>query len=236
MKTGGDRAWDAWPCRPAAPPENLRRRCDLRPCPHRGGGAGQRQARVAVAPAWQGRVLTSTTAGERGASYGWINRPLIASGKTLPHMTPYGGEDRLWLGPEGGQFSIFFKKGDPFEFKHWQTPAALDTEAWTVAAKDATKVSVARAMRLTNHAGTTFDLRVERTGAVARSRQRGRELRPAGPPGPGLGRVPVGESPGEQRPSRPGRGRRACCRSGSWGCSTPRRRPSWWCRPIRARW
>jgi len=124
---------------------------------------GSGGARVAVAPAWQGRVVTSTAGGDGGQSYGWINRDLVASGKTLPHMTPYGGEDRLWLGPEGGQFSIFFKKGDPFDFDHWQTPAALDTEAWAVTAKNASRVTVARPMKLTNRAGTAFDLRVERT-------------------------------------------------------------------------
>jgi hypothetical protein len=120
-------------------------------------------ARVAVAPAWQGRVLTSTAAGERGASFGWINRAVIAAGKVLPHMTPYGGEDRLWLGPEGGQFSLFFRAGDPFDFEHWQTPPALDSEPWKVTARDAGHVSVARELKLTNHAGTTFDLRAERT-------------------------------------------------------------------------
>jgi hypothetical protein len=124
---------------------------------------GTGAAQVAVAPAWQGRVLTSTAGGERGLSHGWINRPLIASGKTLPHMTPYGGEDRLWLGPEGGQFSIFFRPGDPFDFEHWQTPAPLDTERWSVTARQKDGVSVARAMKLTNHAGTAFELRVERT-------------------------------------------------------------------------
>lgn len=124
---------------------------------------GTGNARVAVAPAWQGRVLTSTAGGDDGPTYGWINRELIASGNTLPHMTPYGGEDRVWLGPEGGQFSIFFKKGDPFDFQHWQTPAPLDTEPWKVTAQDAEKVSVARAMKLANHAGTSFDLQVERT-------------------------------------------------------------------------
>jgi hypothetical protein len=120
-------------------------------------------ARVAVAPAWQGRVLTSTAGGDGGRSHGWLNRSLITTGKTLPHMTPYGGEDRLWLGPEGGQFSIFFKKGDPFDFEHWQTPAPLDSEAWPVTARDQDQVTVARSMKLTNHAGTSFDVRVERT-------------------------------------------------------------------------
>src|SRR4051794_2870092 len=40
------------------------------------------RARAAVAPAYQGRVMTSTAAGPGGASFGWINRELIASGKT----------------------------------------------------------------------------------------------------------------------------------------------------------
>jgi hypothetical protein len=59
-------------------------------------------ARVAVVPAWQGRVVTSTTGGPRAASYGWINRELVASRRLQPHINAFGGEDRLWLGPEGG--------------------------------------------------------------------------------------------------------------------------------------
>src|SRR5687768_6057080 len=68
-------------------------------------------AKVAVAPAWQGRVMTSTAGGDAGLSFGWINRELIASGKVQEHINVFGGEDRFWLGPEGGQFSIFFEKG-----------------------------------------------------------------------------------------------------------------------------
>ena len=40
-------------------------------------------------------------------------------------MNAFGGEDRLWLGPEGGQYSIFFRAGDPFDLEHWQTPPPL---------------------------------------------------------------------------------------------------------------
>ncbi len=36
--------------------------------------------------------------------FGWINRKLIASRKIQPHINVFGGEDRFWLGPEGGQF------------------------------------------------------------------------------------------------------------------------------------
>src|SRR5689334_13368722 len=65
------------------------------------------RAKVAVAPAWQGRVMTSTAGGDAGLSFGWINRELIASGKLQEHINVFGGEDRMWLGPEGGQFSVF---------------------------------------------------------------------------------------------------------------------------------
>jgi hypothetical protein len=44
----------------------------------------------------------------------WVNRALIASGKIAQHMNAVGGEDRIWLGPEGGQFSIFFAPGVPY--------------------------------------------------------------------------------------------------------------------------
>ena len=33
------------------------------------------QAQVAVVPAWQGRVMTSTNGGEEGPSFGWITWP-----------------------------------------------------------------------------------------------------------------------------------------------------------------
>ena len=71
-------------------------------------------ASIAVWPAMQGRVLTSSVAGANGLGYGWVNRELIASGKIAQHINAVGGEDRIWLGPEGGQFSIFFAPGVPY--------------------------------------------------------------------------------------------------------------------------
>ena len=140
-------------------------------------------ARVAVVPAWQGRVMTSTVGGLAPASYGWINRELIASRQLQPHMNTFGGEDRLWLGPEGGQFSIFFKKGDPFDFEHWQTPPLIDTEAYAVTARGPEHVSFRREGRLVNYSGTAFDLRIDRTVRLlepaAAARELGVELTPA---------------------------------------------------------
>jgi hypothetical protein len=85
-------------------------------------------SQVAVLPELQGRVMTSTAEGMSGLSFGWINRELFASGQIAEHINVYGGEDRFWIGPEGGQFSIFFKNGVPFDLEHWFTPAQIDTE------------------------------------------------------------------------------------------------------------
>jgi hypothetical protein len=67
-----------------------------------------KQAQVAVAPQYQGRVMTSTAKGEAGASFGYVHRAGITAGTKQPHMTVLGGEDRFWLGPEGGQFALYF--------------------------------------------------------------------------------------------------------------------------------
>src|SRR5213594_2382448 len=112
------------------------------------------QAQVAVVPAYQGRVMTSTAAGPAGLSFGWINYGFIASGTKDRHMNVYGGEDRLWLGPEGGQFSIFFAQGAAFDLEHWVTPAPLDTEPFEVAGKSPGHVRLLKKMHLTNYSGT----------------------------------------------------------------------------------
>jgi len=119
-------------------------------------------AQVAVIPAYQCRVMTSSASGQDGLSYGWVNRDLIASGTIQPHINVYGGEDRFWIGPEGGQFSVFFKKGDAFDLEHWQTPASIDSEPFELVSKSQDKVICKRTIELTNYTGTKFNLEVTR--------------------------------------------------------------------------
>ena len=59
--------------------------------------------------------MTSTASGLLGPSFGWLNREVIAARKKQPHMTVFGGEDRFWLGPEGGQYALYFPPGAPFD-------------------------------------------------------------------------------------------------------------------------
>lgn len=124
------------------------------------------RAQVAVTPAYQGRVMTSTATGPDGASYGYIHRPVIEQGKPQPHMTVVGGEDRFWLGPEGGQYALYFPPGAAFDTEHWQVPAAIDWGGWPVANATPREVSFSKTMSLTNYGGFTFDLRVDRTVRV----------------------------------------------------------------------
>ena len=119
-------------------------------------------ALVAVSPDLQGRVMTSTAGGPDGLSFGWIGREALASGVNDPHMNAFGGEDRFWLGPEGGQFSIFFKPGEPFDLAHWWTPPPVNEGAFEVSALDQDRVRFRKTMSLLNYSGTRFDLEVDR--------------------------------------------------------------------------
>jgi hypothetical protein len=121
--------------------------------------------RLLVTPDLQGRVLTSSANGEDGYSFGWLNYDLIASGKFLPHCNNFGGEDRFWLGPEGGQFSIFFKgeSGKGFDFEDWQAPALIDTEHWELVSTSNQNATFTKSAELENWSGKILKCRLDRT-------------------------------------------------------------------------
>ena len=120
------------------------------------------ESSILISPELQGRVMTSTAAGEEGQSFGWINHDLIASGERNQQFNPTGGEERFWLGPEGGQYALYFKKDTKFEFDNWYVPKELDTEAFNLVRSDENSAFFEREMKLVNYTGTTFDLRVQR--------------------------------------------------------------------------
>ena len=119
-------------------------------------------AQIIILPAYQGRVMTSTAEGNGGMSFGWINYELIDSNREEEHFHAFGGEERFWLGPEGGQFSIYFKKGDPFDFDHWYVPKAIDTEPFILVSASKTEANFQREISLKNYAGFEFNLKVTR--------------------------------------------------------------------------
>jgi hypothetical protein len=119
-------------------------------------------ARILISPEYQGRVMTSTAKGDTGKSYGWINHGLIESGEIKKQINAVGGEERFWLGPEGGQYSIFFKAGSKFEFENWQTPACIDTDSFNIVNANDTVAEFAKHVNLTNYSNFNFDFDVNR--------------------------------------------------------------------------
>lgn len=128
------------------------------------------KSRVAVMPSLQGRVMTSTAGSPWNLSYGWINRQLFESGEISPHANAFGGEERIWIGPEGGQFSIFFAAGSAFTRENWYTPRLIDIEPWDVVARTERSATFAKAATLTNYSGATFHVRLNREVRVVDNR------------------------------------------------------------------
>jgi hypothetical protein len=121
------------------------------------------QGKVAVSAALQGRVMTSTSSGDQGSSYGWINKQAFSSGDTSEHMNAYGGEDRIWLGPEGGQFSIYFGEGKEFNLDNWFVPRVIDLDPWEISTTSTNEAVFTKDTELTNYSGTVFNIGLKRT-------------------------------------------------------------------------
>jgi len=119
------------------------------------------QAQIIVSAKYQAKVFTSTAQGTGGQSFGWVNYKAF-NGSLDPHMNAYGGENRFWLGPEGGKYSLFFAPDSTMEFDNWKTPDAFDSESWTIEKSDARSATLTKQMNLLNYKGTHLSLSIER--------------------------------------------------------------------------
>jgi hypothetical protein len=134
----------------------LRAHGDLERLTLPGGG------RILVSAKYQGRVMTSAV-GAGGRSLGFVHRAFIEAGKSGTPFDNYGGEDRFWLGPEGGQFGLYFPRGSTFTFDEWQTPHEMQEGEWAVARRTPTEITFTHAMSVANVSGAAFKVDVERT-------------------------------------------------------------------------
>ncbi len=117
---------------------------------------------VAVSAQYQGRVMTSAV-DPKGQSLGFVFRKFIQEGKTGTQFDNYGGEDRFWLGPEAGQYGLYFPKGKPFAIEHWKTPDAFQTGSWKIVEQTQQLIRFEQPMKVENYSGQTFELNVSRT-------------------------------------------------------------------------
>lgn len=120
------------------------------------------KAEVIVSPGYQAKVFTSTANGLEGTSLGFVNHDVLNSNVIDEHMNGYGGENRFWLGPEGGQYSIYFDPGKEQVFDNWHTPKAIDTEPWDVKEVSSTEVTLTKDMELLNYQGNLLRISAHR--------------------------------------------------------------------------
>ncbi|MDO5523403.1 MAG: hypothetical protein Q4G48_05090 [Bacteroidia bacterium] len=120
------------------------------------------KAQLIASAKYQAKVFTSTANGEEGNSHGFINYDFFDAGIIDEHMNGFGGEDRFWLGPEGGQYSIYFAPGTEQVFENWHTPKAIDIEEWNVENASSKSATFTKDMELQNYQGSTLSIAVER--------------------------------------------------------------------------
>jgi hypothetical protein len=135
------------------------------------------KAKVLLAADYQGRVMTSTSGGDSGNSYGWINYDLIATRDKKQQFNPVGGEERFWLGPEGGQYSLYFHAGDSFNIQNWQVPALIDTVTYDIIQSSSTQATFSKKATITNYSGTEFELVIERKVSLLKKEDLQQELK-----------------------------------------------------------
>lgn len=120
------------------------------------------EAQIIVSAKYQGKVFTSTANGLKGKSLGFVNYKVFDAGVIDEHMNGYGGENRLWLGPEGGKYSIYFAKGKTQVYDNWHTPKAIDTEPWDIELVSRNSVSLSNSMELRNFIDKSLNILVNR--------------------------------------------------------------------------
>ena len=119
-------------------------------------------AKVACVAALQGRTMTSNPSGDSQRSNGFISRQAVERGLVDPQLNMVGGEDRIWISPEGGQFSVFFDPGVEMSFANWRTPPCIDSESFERVNSTDRSLTYHKRAAVTNMSGFTFDFELER--------------------------------------------------------------------------
>ena len=121
------------------------------------------EAKVMVVPSLQGRVMTSTAGGDGGNSYGWINYRFLEAGEWNTQFNPVGGEERFWIGPEGGAFSYYFKPGAEQVYENWVVPPVIDTDSYHIEEPTTDRLRFSKSVVLGNARGCPFSMDIGRT-------------------------------------------------------------------------
>ena len=117
-----------------------------------GDGPG---ARIVVAPAYQGRVMTSTADGSGVVRLDRARRGRQRHASAAHERVRRRGS--LLARPRRRPVRALLQAGRSFDLEHWQTPEPFDWGAWDVVAPVGDRGGIrASSMSLVNHSGTPF--------------------------------------------------------------------------------
>ena len=125
------------------------------------------KARVLVTPELNGKILTSSFNGLSGNSNGWVDFETL--NKDTLNAESIGGEERIWLGPLGGQYSFYYQQIEPLDENNWSVPFEIGKKAFKVLDFDESQVSLQKDITITNFIGTTFNLELLRNIKLLKS-------------------------------------------------------------------
>ena len=136
---------------------------------------GEAGSKLLVSPRLQGRIMTAKVGSVE--STGLVPQKTIKEGESHAHFNNFGGIDRFWIGPEAGQYGVYFPPGaKELTRDNWQVPASFDTGAFTVLEKKERSVQLHKEIGVTNLRGIQFKATVTREIALIPSAALGTEL------------------------------------------------------------
>lgn len=126
-------------------------------------------SRLLVCPELQGKIICSSCNGETGQKNGWIAKEFYENRNF--DLNNIGGEDRLWIGPLGSQFSFYYQQISPLNEANWKVPGDLSLGGFIVKSQTNSKISMHRSIQLKNFIGTEFTLDIERDLSILEKRK-----------------------------------------------------------------
>lgn len=117
---------------------------------------------IIVSAEFQGKIMTSTSKGLEGASYGWFNKGIISSDTVFSNRSKVGSAGRIWFGPDQGPNTIFYKINKRTKAIEHGAPKDLDTLPFKVFKQTKTSVVLGNKLHLQNLKDFHFYIDVKR--------------------------------------------------------------------------
>ena len=133
--------------------------------------------KVLVTPGLMGRALTARVGSI--SSVGYVSLREIEAGPRDVPWNNYGGLDRFWVGPETGEFGIFFKPGVKLEMENWRVPEDLNKGGMKKVESEVDQegvITLTKNMTFRNFSGTEFQIKATREIGIIPSDKLNEEL------------------------------------------------------------